>query len=113
MRKVLLTILALSLAAGMAAAADTVTLKGILMDKSCAVDMKMDAKTHETSCNQMADCAKSGFCVVTSEGKFVAFDAKGNKDAATWLKNTKEKSNLQVTVTGTMDRNVLKVAEIK
>src|SRR2546425_6105245 len=113
MRKTLLLVLALGLASGLAYADDKVTVKGILMDKSCAVDMKMDAKGHDKDCGQMADCAKSGYGVVTDDGKFVAFDAKGNKDAAAWLKATKQKTNLQVTVTGTMDKNVLKVASIQ
>ncbi len=115
MRKALLGILVLALAAAAAAAgaADQVTVKGILMDKSCGVDMKMDAKTHDKDCLQMDDCVKSGYGVVTPDGKFVVFDAKGNKDAAAWIKTTKQKTNIQVTVTGTMDKNVLKVSEIK
>src|SRR5258706_11324681 len=102
MRKLILAVLACSLATVAASAEDKVTVKGILMDKSCAVDMKMDAKTHDKDCSQMADCVKSGYGVVTADGKFLAFDAKGNKDAVAWLKATKEKTNLQVTVTGTM-----------
>jgi hypothetical protein len=100
-------------AAPRTAADDKVTVAGILMDKSCAVDMKMDAKGHDKDCNQMADCAKSGYGVVTDDGKFVAFDAKGNKDAVAWLKATKQKTNLKVTVTGTMEKNVLKVDTLK
>jgi hypothetical protein len=112
MRKGTLIVAAVLVAVGLTAE-DKVTVKGILMDKSCAVDMKMDAKTHDKDCGQMPDCVKSGYGVVTDDGKFVAFDAKGNKDAAAWLKATKQKTNLQVTVTGTMDKNVLKVSEIK
>jgi hypothetical protein len=102
-----------SLASAMFAPDDKVTITGILMDKSCAVDMKMDAKGHDKDCNQMADCAKSGYGVVTDDGKYVAFDAKGNKDAAAWLKATKQKTNLKVTVTGTMEKSVLKVDTLK
>jgi hypothetical protein len=96
-----------------AAADDKVTVSGILMDKSCAVDMKMDAKSHDKDCGLMADCIKSGYGIVTADGKFVALDAKGNKDAQAWLKATKQKTNLQVTATGVMDKNVLKVDTLK
>ena len=99
--------------ASLASGDDKVTITGILMDKSCAVDMKMDAKGHDKDCMQMADCAKSGYGVVTDAGKFIAFDAKGNKDTTAWLKATKLKTNLKVTVTGTMDKDVLKVDTLK
>ena len=101
------------LVAGLASGQDKVTITGILMDKSCAVDMKMDAKTHDKDCMQMADCAKSGYGIVNDAGKFIAFDAKGNKEVTAWLKTTKLKTNLKVTVTGTMDKDVLKVDTLK
>jgi len=109
MRKAQLLFLGVILAATMASAQDKVTINGILMDKSCSVDMKMDAKTHDKDCMLMADCAKSGYGIVTDAGKFIAFDTKGNKDVTAWLKTTKLKTNLKVTVTGTMDKDVLKV----
>jgi hypothetical protein len=115
MRKAQLLFLGVVLLAAtcVASADDKVTINGILMDKSCSVDMKMDAKTHDKDCMLMADCAKSGYGVVTDAGKFIAFDAKGNKEVTNWLKTTKLKTNLKVTVTGTMDKDVLKVDTLK
>jgi len=122
MKKTLLVISALALAVCAFAAVPTpavptpddktVTVAGILMDKSCS-DMKMDAKGHDRECGLMPDCVKSGYGIVTTDGKFVLLDAKGNKDAQAWLKATKLKTNLQVTATGTMDKDVLKVATLK
>jgi len=100
-------------ASAMFAPEDKVTITGILMDKSCSAEMKMDAKTHDKDCMQMADCAKSGYGIVTDDGKFIAFDAKGNKEVTAWLKTTKLKANLKATVTGTMEKNVLKVDTLK
>ncbi len=100
-------------ASALIAPADKITIAGILMDKSCGADMKMDAKTHDKDCMQMPDCVKSGYGVVTDDGKFIVFDAKGNKDAAAWLKATKLQTNLKVTVTGTMEKDVLKVDTLK
>ncbi len=120
MRKFQLLLLTAALVAVMspsqataAGADEKVTVSGILMDKSCAVDMKMDAKSHDKDCGLMADCIKSGYGIVTEDGKFVPLDAKGNKDAQAWLKATKMKTNLKVTATGTMDKNVLKVDTLK
>ena len=113
MRKIQLLFLGAIFLGTLASAQDKVTITGILMDKSCGVDMKLEAKGHDKDCMQMADCAKSGYGVVTDAGKFVAFDAKGNKDTTAWLKATKLKTNLKVTVTGTMDKDVLKVDTLK
>ena len=109
--KKLFVVLALSFAA-FAQAQDKTTVTGYLMDKSCS-DAKSDAKTHDKGCLEMADCVKSGYGVVTPEGKFLAFDAKGNKDAAAWIKASKKKTELTVTVTGTVDKDTIKVASIK
>ena len=50
---------------------------------------------------------------MTADGKYLVFDAKGNKEASAWLKATKKKKDLEVTVTGTLDKDVLKVTTIK
>jgi hypothetical protein len=113
MKKTLLIVFALALAVGTSAQDKTVTIAGILMDKSCAVEMKMDAQGHDKDCALMPDCVKSGYGVVTTGGKFVKFDANGDKQVAAWLKATKLKTNLQITVTGTMDKDILKVATLK
>ena len=94
MKRTLLLALALTLASVAAFAADS-TFTGILMDKSCRVDMKEDAKGHDKACNLMPDCVKSGYGLVTADGKFLAFDPKGNKDASAWLKATKKTKDLQ------------------
>jgi hypothetical protein len=113
MKKTFLIACALLIAAT-AFAADT-TVTGILMDKSCAKgDMgKQDPKTHDKGCNLMPDCVKSGYGVVTDDGKYLTFDAAGNKQATAWLKATKEKTNLKVTVTGAVEKDTIKVTSIK
>ena len=108
---ILLVAFAATLALGGAGADEKIS--GILMDKACAVDMKMDAKGHDKDCAQMPDCVKSGYGVVTSDGKFLPFDAKGNQQATAWLKATKLKTNLKITVTGTVDKGVLKVTTLQ
>ena len=95
-----------------ASAAFAADFTGILMDKSCR-DSKEDAKAHDKGCNLMPDCVKSGYGLVTADGKYLVFDAKGNKEASAWLKATKKKKDLEVTVTGTLDKDVLKVTTIK
>ena len=116
LRKLFQLGLAASLLAGVCAA-EQKTISGYLMDKACSADAikkgeKM-AKEHGASCALMEDCAKTGFGVFTTDGKFVAFDAAGNKRALAALKSTKKQTDLQVTVTGDVTGDSIKVATLK
>lgn len=113
MRNFLLLVCALGIAAGAWGAQEKVTVDGILIDKMCSKDPKTVAAKHDKDCALMDDCTKSGYGVVTPDGKFVPFDTMGSKTALRWLNTTKAKSNLKVTVTGTMEGGVLKVQNIK
>jgi hypothetical protein len=48
----------------------------------------------------MPPCQKSGYGVVTADGKFLAFDDFGNAKAFETLQASKQKDNLKVSVTG-------------
>ena len=98
-------------------AAEQKTVSGYLIDKACSADAikkgEKVAKEHGVDCALMDDCAKSGFGVFTSEGKFLAFDAAGNKKAMAALQASKKKTDLQVTVTGDVSGDSIKVATLK
>ena len=98
-------------------AAEQKSVSGYLMDKACSADaMKKGekaAKEHGLDCALMDDCAKTGFGVFTSDGKFLAFDAAGNKRALAALKASKKKVDIQVTVTGDVSGDTIKVASLK
>jgi hypothetical protein len=108
--------IAATLLAGLCAA-EQKTISGYLMDKSCSSDaMKKGqpmAKEHGVDCALMDDCAKSGFGVFTADGKFIAFDPAGSKRAVMALKTTKKKTDLQVTVTGDVTGDSIKVSSLK
>ncbi len=110
-----LTIAAILLAGLCAAEQKTVT--GTLMDKACASEtIKKGAKAiqeHDIGCATMDDCAKSGYGVVTSDGKFLKFDATGDKRAAAALKTATKKTDLQVSVTGDVTGDQIKVSSLK
>jgi len=97
--------------------AEQKTLTGYLVDKACSADYVKkgyaSAKGHDVGCAQMDDCAKSGYGVLTSDNKFVTFDAGGNKRAAAALQGTQKKTDLQVTVTGEVSGDGIKVATLK
>jgi hypothetical protein len=69
-----------------------------------------DVAGHTKKCAM--GCAKSGFGLVTSDGKFIKFDETGNTAALEALKATTKDKDLRATVDGTMDGDVIKVQKI-
>ena len=111
-----LGVLALTLTAGLCLA-EQKTLTGYLVDKACSADYVKkgydSAKAHDAGCALMDECASSGYGVLTADGKYIALDAAGNKRAMAALKATKKKTDLQVTVTGDVTGDSVKVASLK
>jgi|ERR1700683_409344 hypothetical protein len=89
-----------------AAFAETVT--GTLVDVMCK---DKDVASHTKQC--ALGCAKSGFGVVTSEGKFIKFDEAGNAKALAALKSTDKDKDLKAKVEGSMDGDVLQVTSLQ
>lgn len=113
-------LLQIGLAAAMLAglcAAEQKTVSGYLMDKACSADAikkgEKVAKEHGVSCALMDDCAKTGFGIFTSDGKFISFDAAGNKRALAALKTSKKQTDIQATATGDVNGDTMKVATLK
>ncbi|HLJ49363.1 MAG TPA: hypothetical protein VKU01_25295 [Bryobacteraceae bacterium] len=100
--KKLIAMLSLAASCGFAA-----TFSGTVIDVMCK---DKDAAAHTKDC--ALSCAKGGFGIVTSDGKFMKFDEKGNAKALAAIKATKKSSDLKATVKGTADGDVLKVDSI-
>jgi hypothetical protein len=98
-----------------AAQAANTTVNGYL--KACSQELAAKGKQalaqHDRSCSLMDACAESGYGVVTDDGKFIAFDAAGNKRALAAIKAAKKDADFKVTVTGEQQGPVLKVASLK
>ncbi len=109
-------IIALAVAAGgltRALASDQTTVKGYLIDASCQAKHSGEsgfAEGHDKDCLQM--CAKSGYGVLTDEGKYVKFDADGNKKVETFIKETEHDSDWKVEVNGEMKGELMSIASI-
>lgn len=97
--------------------AQAADVEGILLDKKCSAKIMKEgqeaAQAHTRQCALMPDCAKSGYGVLTADGKFISFDEAGNKKAIQALKASKKKDNLKATVTGEQSGETIKVASIK
>jgi hypothetical protein len=96
-------------------AADS-TVKGYLVDLSCAKEEGSKAgfgAKHTKECLQMPDCVKSGYGVLTSDKKVVKFDAAGNEQAKKFIADEKKPKDIRVNVTGNVKGDTMSVSKIE
>lgn len=105
MKRIVLCGIAFSLFS-MAALAETYS--GTVVDVMCK---GKDLSSHTKEC--ALSCAKSGFGLVTADGKFLKFDEDGNAKALEAIKATDKEKDLKAKVTGEMDNDTLKVESIE
>jgi hypothetical protein len=97
-------LLSLALVTHLAAAE---SFSGTIVDVMCR---GKDLAGHTRECS--LSCAKSGFGVVTGEGKFLKFDEAGNARTLSMLKQLTKGKDLKAKVTGTLDGDLIKVQAI-
>jgi hypothetical protein len=111
-KRIALMFSAIALMTALPLAAETVN--GVLVDQACSPKMTYDdAKGHSKECAMMDDCKKSGFGVVTADGKFLKFDAAGDKKALEAIEATDKEEGITVSVDGTVDGKTIKVTSLK
>ena len=82
-----------------------------VVDVNCSAKAAAAPDTHTRAC--ALKCEASGFGIITSDKKFVKFDAAGNKQIIAALKASDKKDHLRVDVSGDMDGDTLKVTSVK
>lgn len=87
------------------AAADS--FSGTVVDVMCR---GKDLAGHTREC--AVTCSKSGYGLVTADGKFLKFDESGNARALSSLKKLAKEKDLKARVSGTVSGDVLKVESI-
>lgn len=109
--------LAALLVAASAFGAGKATVEGFLVDKMCASQHASEGEKfgamHKRECALMPDCVKSGYGVVTPDGKYLKFDQAGDKKALAAIKASKKQDDLRVIVTGTPEGETFKVASLQ
>lgn len=97
-------------------AASAAEIEGIVVDVACSSDTvkggQKAAQEHDKDCALMAPCVKSGYGVMTSDNKFIKFDAAGNEKTLAALKATDKKDNLKVKVVGDVSGDTMTVTSI-
>lgn len=96
-------------------AAET-TVKGYLVDLSCAKEEGSKpgfGAKHDKDCLQMPDCEKSGYGVLTADKKVVRFDTSGNEQAKKFIAASKKTKDFRVNVTGDVKGDSMTVQKIE
>ena len=104
MKSIVLSLILMT--AAVAAAAESVS--GTVVDVMCR---GKDLASHTRQC--AVTCARSGFGIVTADGKFLKFDEAGNAKTLAALKNLSKEKDLKAKVTGTVDGELIKVETIE
>jgi hypothetical protein len=103
-----IAVFSLLLLAALANAAAAESFSGTVVDVMCR---GKDLASHTREC--AVTCAKSGFGMVTADGKFLKFDEAGNARTLSLLKKAAKEKDLKAKVSGTLDGDLLKVESIE
>ncbi|MBI3682851.1 MAG: hypothetical protein HY235_20960 [Acidobacteria bacterium] len=98
--------LVVSISAGALAFADSWT--GTIVDVMCK---GKDVANHTRQC--ALSCARGGYGLVLSDGKFVKFDETGNATALSRLKSSTKDKDMKARVTGKLDGDLIRVESIE
>ena len=81
-----------------------------VIDLMCAARDKSNPDAHTKACG--LQCQRSGFGILTQEGKFLKFDANGNAKMLELLKGTNKTDHFRVKVSGPIEGELLKVESL-
>ena len=88
------------------------TFTGVsLIDSNCSKKAAADPDSHTREC--ALKCQASGYGIVTSDQRFLKFDAAGNAKITEALKASDKKDHLRVNVSGDLRGATLKFTSIK
>lgn len=104
--------LALLLACGIQAA----ELQGVIADWNCTRAMVQNGREktlrRNRSCSLMKNYTRSSYGLITDDKKFYRLEDPDNQHILELLRNTPDKDNLKVVVTGDVQGNTIKVTGI-
>jgi hypothetical protein len=84
------------------------SFSGTIVDVMCR---GKDLASHTREC--ALTCSKSGYALVTADGKFLKFDEAGNARALFLMKKLTKDKDLKAKVSGTLNGDLLKVESIE
>ncbi len=100
-------------ATGIVSAAE---LQGVIADWNCVRPMVQDGRANTLknnhSCSLMRKYERAAYGLITDDKKFYRLDDPGNNKIRQLLKDTPDKDNLKVVVTGDIQGEAMKVVNI-
>lgn len=102
---------------GLAFGIDAAEFQGVITDWNCTQAMVRNGREktlrHNRSCSLMKNYTRNSYGLVTDDKKFFRLeDDPGNQRILQLLKNTPDKDNLKVVVTGDVQGDTIKVTGI-
>ncbi len=91
-------------------------IQGVVIDRNCAEDILKHGRQiilkQRRECSLLKHYVRDGYGILTDDHRFLNFDDAGNKMALRLLKNTPDKDNLKVVVSGDIDGDTIKVTDM-
>ncbi len=92
-------------------------VEGHLVDVACAAENAQKPKPgfaakHSKGCLEMAECAASGYAIVTADDKVIKLDAKGNETATKLIAESTKKNDFKASASGKLDGETLAVESL-
>jgi hypothetical protein len=110
------TFLLLSLLAISAAEVSAADIQGVIADWNCVRPMVENGREktlrNNRSCSLMKNYNRDAYGLITDDKKYYRLDDPGNAKIRQILKDSPDKDNLHVVVTGDVDGDTLKVGNI-
>jgi len=114
--KMLRTLSVFLLTLGISGALSGAELQGLVVDWKCAKQMVQNGreKTFKDNrrCSLMKNYRRPAYGLLTDDKKFYRLDDPGNQHILQLLRNTPDKDNLKVVVTGDIDGDTIRVTNI-
>jgi hypothetical protein len=110
------TLLLLSLLAASAAEMSAADVQGVIADWNCVQPMVQNGREktlrNNRGCSLMKNYSRNAYGLITDDKKYYRLDGPGNAKIRQMLKDSPDKDNLHVVVTGDVEGNALKVSNI-
>lgn len=91
-------------------------LQGVIADWNCTQDMvrygRAKVLKQNRSCSMMKNYNRAAYGLITDDKKFYRLDENGNKLARELLAHSPDKDNLKVIVSGDIEGDTIKVANM-
>jgi hypothetical protein len=115
-KQMLKTVFALCLLGVISTALSAAELQGLVVDWKCAKQMVKDGREktfrNNRSCSLMRKYNRTDYGLITDDKKIYRLHDPGNQHILQLLRNTPDKDDLKVVVTGDIDGDTVKVVNI-